>query len=719
MPSIDKVLFVVDRKDLDYQTMREYDRFEKGAANSNTSTRCSNGSSRIPTPGSSSPRSRSSPRSSIAANKGHAIFGGHVVIIFDECHRSQFGDMHTAITKAFKRYHLFGFTGTPIFAANAGSGGNPQLRTTEQAFGDKLHTYTIVDAITDKNVLPFRIDYVNTIKLPDDDRRQTGVRDRHREGPAGAASASARWSTTPSSTSTRRRNATEQLRPRRERGSAGSTPCSPPRRSRRPRPITASSSRPAGRTFRPDQRLKVGLIYSYAANEPKWTDYLDEEEFETDALVARRPRASSRPRSPTTTTMFGTSLRHLVRQVPELLQRPVPAAEEPRDRPGHRRQHVPHRVRRHHAQHPLGRQEPALPRAHPGLLAHQPDPQLGQDLRQHRQLPRSRDSRPTTPSRCSATRTPAGIVLLKPYADYYDEYAEKVAELLERFPLGQPIIGETAQKEFIALFGAILRLQNILTVVRRVRRQRDPHRPPGCRTTAASTSTSTRSSAASATPTKESINDDIVFEIELIKQVEINVDYILMLVDKYHAAHGDGEDKEIRADISRAVDASPTLRNKKDLIEDFVDTLSTPPRRWTSSGSSLSPPRIEAELDTIIVEEKLKPDETRAVRRTGLPRRSLACDRHRDHPGDAARFTVRTLRWSRRNQTASPGTPASLLRQILRAMGRRQWRRLTVLLDLPTADVSRRHLRRFVASGTRPSEPTGQGDAATSGRHLV
>ena len=86
------------------------------------------------------------------------------MIIFDECHRSQFGDMHTAITKAFKRYNLFGFTGTPIFAANSGIGGNPQLKTTEQAFGDKLHTYTIVDAITDKNVLPFRIDYVNTIK---------------------------------------------------------------------------------------------------------------------------------------------------------------------------------------------------------------------------------------------------------------------------------------------------------------------------------------------------------------------------------------------------------------------------------------------------------------------------------------------------------------------------------------------------------------------------
>ena len=167
MTGIDKVLFVVDRKDLDYQTMREYDRFEKGAANSNTST-------------AKLKKQLGDPEARIIittiqklatfvnspANKGHTIFDGHVVIIFDECHRSQFGDMHTAITRAFKRYHLFGFTGTPIFAANAGTAGSPRLRTTEQAFGDKLHTYTIVDAITDKNVLPFRIDYVNTIKTP-------------------------------------------------------------------------------------------------------------------------------------------------------------------------------------------------------------------------------------------------------------------------------------------------------------------------------------------------------------------------------------------------------------------------------------------------------------------------------------------------------------------------------------------------------------------------
>lgn len=177
LPYIDKVLFVVDRKDLDYQTMKEYNRFEEGAADGNSSTavlqrqlenRDKNGGYHdyriIVT-------TIQKLSIFVQKNKNHPVFQQRVVIIFDECHRSNFGEMHTAITKNFKKYHLFGFTGTPIFAQNAGTGGDLRLKTTQQAFGDKLHTYTIVDAINDENVLPFRIDYVNTIK------EKTGIAD--------------------------------------------------------------------------------------------------------------------------------------------------------------------------------------------------------------------------------------------------------------------------------------------------------------------------------------------------------------------------------------------------------------------------------------------------------------------------------------------------------------------------------------------------------------
>ena len=163
LPFIYKVLFVVDRKDLDYQTMKEYDKFEKGAANSNTSTsilkkQLENPNARIII------TTIQKLAVLIKKQKNHSVFNEHIVIIFDECHRSQFGEMHSAITKTFKKYYLFGFTGTPIFAVNSSSNSRADLRTTEQAFGTKLHTYTIVDAITDKNVLPFRIDYISTMK---------------------------------------------------------------------------------------------------------------------------------------------------------------------------------------------------------------------------------------------------------------------------------------------------------------------------------------------------------------------------------------------------------------------------------------------------------------------------------------------------------------------------------------------------------------------------
>jgi type I restriction enzyme R subunit len=118
------------------------------------------------------------------------------------------------------------------------------------------------------------------------------------------------------------------------------------------------------------------------------------------------------------------------------------------------------------------------------------------------------------------------------------------------------------------------------------------------------------SSARATDGEKESIVDDVVFEIELIKQVEINVDYILMLVEKYRTAKGDGEDREIKEQITRAIDASPSLRNKKDLIEDFVDSVS-PAATSTTSGRPSSQARRESELDAHHRRGGLNPEETR------------------------------------------------------------------------------------------------------------
>jgi len=203
-----------------------------------------------------------------------------------------------------------------------------------------------------------------------------------------------------------------------------------------------------------------------------------------------------------------------------------------------------------------------------------------------------------------------GVVLLKPYAEYYAEYQKKVAELLDTFPLGQPMVGEAAQKAFIKLFGALLRLKNVLTAfddfsgneILSEREFQDYQ----------SLYLNLYAQFRNATEAeKEPINDDVVFEIELIKQVEINVDYILMLVEKYLKEKGSGQDKEIRASIERAVNASPSLRNKKDLIERFVDSVSTTARVDEAWLAFITTRKAE-ELDQIIADEGLKPDETKA-----------------------------------------------------------------------------------------------------------
>ena len=630
MPGLDKVLFVVDRKDLDYQTMREYDRFEKGAANSNTSTSVLK--KQLEDPGARIIITTIQKLSTfVTANKGHAIYDGHVVIIFDECHRSQFGDMHTAITKAFKRYHLFGFTGTPIFAANAGTGGNPRLRTTEQAFGQRLHTYTIVDAINDKNVLPFRIDYVNTIKIAAgvtdkqvsaidterallDSRRISevvGYTLEHFDQKTRRSSDYAHQRIANVSEVAAGRNRVEEIKAAtRVRGFNA---------------LFATQSIEAAKKYYsefarqkqdlpPDRRLKVGLIYSYAPNEAVGDDYLDEEGFETEALD-QSSRDFLEAAIGDYNALFGTSY------------------DTSSDKFQNYYKDLSLRLKNQQVDLVIvvnmfltGFDATMLNTLfadkalinHGLIQAYSRTNRILNSVKTYGNIVSFRDLEQATNDAIAlfGNRDARGIVLLKPYAEYYGEYSEKVDELLERFPLGTAIIGESAQKAFIALFGQILRLQNILTSF-------DDF--AGCEILTERQLQDYRSVyldlyaefRRDQTADKEQINDDVVFEIELIKQVEINVDYILLLVEQYRGAHGDGSDVEIRANITRAIDSSPSLRNKKDLIEDFVDSVSASgdlDEAWRAYVAT----RREAELNEIIETENLRPEATRAFVETAF-----------------------------------------------------------------------------------------------------
>ncbi|MES2094645.1 MAG: type I restriction endonuclease subunit R [Actinomycetota bacterium] len=602
LPSVDKVLFVVDRKDLDYQTMREYDRFEKGAANSNTSTavlkkQLEDAGARIII------TTIQKLSTFIGANKGHAIYDGHVVIIFDECHRSQFGDMHTAITKAFKRYNLFGFTGTPIFAANSGSGGNPQLKTTEQAFGQKLHTYTIVDAISDKNVLPFRIDYVNTIRVGNVIDKQVSSIDTEK-----ALLAPERISQIVAYTLEH----FDQKTKRAQHYTLGD------KRVRGFNALFATASIDAARVYYnhfqllqeqlpSDRKLKVGLIFSYGANDAVEDGALDEEGFDTGAL-SMDARSFLEDAIQDYNGMFGTSY------------------DTSADKFQNYYKDLSLRLKNRDIDLVIvvnmfltGFDATTLNalfvdknlRAHGLIQAYSRTNRILNSVKTYGNIVSFRDLEDATNDAIAlfGNKDARGVVLLKPYGEYYNDYAEKVTELLEVFPLGEPIIGEAAQKEFIGLLGAILRLQNILTSFDEFigneilsNRQAQDYR---------SIYLDLYAEFRKGTDgDKEQINDDIVFEIELIKQVEINVDYILMLVSKYRDERGDGDDKEVRAAITRAVDSSPSLRNKKDLIEDFVDSLSVDgevDQEWRAFIAA----KREAELEVIIADENLRPDETR------------------------------------------------------------------------------------------------------------
>ena len=634
---IDKVLFVVDRKDLDYQTMKEYDRFEKGAANSNTSTAVlkrqledDNAKIIITT--------IQKLATFIKKNAGHSVFDKRVVIIFDECHRSQFGDMHQAITRYFKKYHLFGFTGTPIFAVNAGVSKNPTLRTTEQAFGDQLHTYTIVDAINDKNVLPFRVDYIKTMDAePDIDDKEVWDIDRekaflaperirlvteyiltHFDQKTYRGDKTYTFNVLQNIAEVASANARQQIEEikQKQRLSGFNS-------------IFAVSSVDAAKLYytefqrqmekNPRRKLKVAVIYSYGANEEEADGILDEENSEDTSALDQNSRDFLDAAIADYNGMFHTnystdgdkfqnyykdvSLRMKNKELDLLIV--VNMFLTGFDATTLNTLWVDKNLKMH------------------GLIqAYSRTNRILNSIKVFGNIVCFRNLQKRTDDAISlfGDKEAGGIVVMRGYKDYYfgytDDggkehpgYQDMIGELTAKFPLTEKrITGEQRQRDFIMLFGAILRMRNLLSsfdefagneilserdfqdYLSRYQDLRDEwqnRRPKG---------------------DKEDITDDIVFEIELIKQIEINIDYILMLVKKYHDSHCN--DKEVLITIQKAVDASPELRSKKALIETFIqgiNDVSDVLLEWRTFVAE----EKEKQLAAIIAEENLKDQETR------------------------------------------------------------------------------------------------------------
>jgi type I restriction enzyme R subunit len=607
---VKKVLFIVDRKDLDYQTMKEYDKFEKWAANSNSST-------------AKLQKQLEDPKAKIIIttiqkldkfikkNKEHTIYNGHIVLIFDECHRSQFGDMHKSITKAFTKYHLFGFTGTPIFATNSSSGGHPDLRTTEQAFGDKLHTYTIVDAIADRNVLPFKVDYISTLKKYED-IEDTQVTDIDREK---ALSDPKRISNIVEYIRTHfdaktHRNKFYTLKERRLRWFNSIFAVSSISMAK----LYYAEFKKQLKDLPSDQQLKIATIFSYAVNEEEFSGTMDENPEDT-AWLDTNSRDFLEESIQDYNCIFGTSY------------------DTSSDKFQNYYKDVSQRVKDREIDILIvvnmfltGFDATTLNtlwvdkslRSHGLIQAFSRTNRILNTIKTFGNIVCFRNLEKRTNDAISlfGDKQASGIVLLKTFDEYYNGYAKDdeqvrwytslIQELETKYPLWERILWESDKKEFIKLYGGILKLRNILSVFdefigREILTDRDVQDYHSMYIDLYHEFRTEHDNE------KVNINDDLVFEMELIKQVEINIDYILDQIKKYHT--NNIKDKEILADINRAIESSVELRNKKDLIDQFIESLDIS-SRVDEDWIAFVEKKKQEELLKIIEEEKLNSEET-------------------------------------------------------------------------------------------------------------
>ncbi len=627
MENIKKVLFVVDRKDLDYQTMKEYDNFEPNCANGNSSSRIllkqlKDDNVHIIITTIQKLSNLMKPAAWDSDEKLREVMTKeNIVLIFDECHRSQFGDMHKLITKRVKKYMMFGFTGTPIFAVNASAGS--KYATTAQLFGgepDKngkptkaLHTYTIINAIRDKNVLRFHVDYSSTMRMKNDvDRKQVwGIDTDEALHDPRRISIVTKYIIDLFADKTKQRKFNSLFAVDSVKSAILYY-----------NEFKKQLSQPGA----PD--LRVATIYTFNANEEE-TDEWGMGGDENPEDVGTAPDAQSRDaleqairdynRMWTPHTSYSTdgdkfqayykdvSLRMKKKEIDLLIV--VGMFLTGFDAKTLNTLWVDKNLKLH------------------GLLqAYSRTNRILNEVKNCGNIVCFRNLEDATNKSLAifGDENAAGLVFMKSFEEYYSEgyaddkgnwhepYTELIKQLLETYPVEQMgnILDEEDKKAFIRLMGEILRLRNVLgafddfteevRIVDEMHYQDylgwynnyyDEYRKP------------------SHVGEREDIRDDIVFEMELVKQVQINIRYILDLVQQYHDSNC--QDKEIIVKIRKQMDASPDMRDKRELIEKFIQQMT--PEKGADVGHDWEA-YIEEEkrkqLSKIIEEEHLKAAET-------------------------------------------------------------------------------------------------------------
>ncbi|EOX9297836.1 type I restriction endonuclease subunit R [Campylobacter upsaliensis] len=560
IPEIAKVLFVVDRKDLDYQTMREYDRFQKGAATGSKSTK--ELQSRL----NSTDKNHKIIITTIQklsrfitqAEKDHTIFNEHIVMIFDECHRSQFGQMQKDITKAFKKLYLFGFTGTPIFAANALG-----FETTQRVFGECLHRYTIIHAIRDHNVLPFRVDYHTTTK------DTTQITDEILLNPTRIEHIT-RYILEHFTTHTKRNAKSYNLNGKHTLGFNA---------------LFATQSIPMAMRYyeefkrqqahlSQDEVLKIGIIYSYAPN-----DELEEENSEDTTALPKSQRdfldAAISDYNAIFACRFDSSADNFQNYYKDfslkLKNRELDLAIVVNmfltgfDATTLNTLYVDKSLRYH------------------GLLqAYSRTNRILNSVKSFGNIIAFRDLQKNTDDALAlfSDENAKGIVFLRSLEEYLhgytDEkgqkhkgYNELLQELTGTFPLEnfrQATLKTSQKKHFLSLFGELLKLRNILEIFDDFSDSLSDRDKQDYQSHYISTYEELRKDK----DEQENALDEVEFEVELLAQVEVSIEYILELIAKYHKDQATSYEP-----ILKLLDSSLSLRSKKELFLRFIDSLHT------------------------------------------------------------------------------------------------------------------------------------------------
>ena len=580
IPGIDKVIFAVDRQDLDYQTVKEYERFQKGAVSSNVSTKVLE-------------RQLNDPvariivttiqklNTYVAGKAKNSRYPGHVVLIFDECHRSQFGSMHQKVAEHFNKRHSFGFTGTPIFEEIARKDLAGRVFTTEAVFGKRLHAYTVVDAIRDRNVLRFDIRSHST--MVENVQDNPDVRSIDAES---ALLAPKRIATVTGHILeqfplvTKRSSSFIHNISIHDRSTDQTTSTS--RRVGGFNALLATASIPAARAYYAEFKrqqegvtdpLKVAMIYSQSGRQDaaeSAAGAITEESYDVDSLSGDDKTAFEQAVDDYN-AMFGTSfeassagyenyykdLSQRIRNREVDLTIVVNIFLTGFDAPALNTLFVDKNLRHHGLIQAFSRTNRILnPIKDKGVIV------------TYRDLADQTDEALTLFG--GSGKSGAKVAVVRPYAELLEEYLATHATVREIATPGEAIHSEKDQREFVEVFSQLLRLHNVLSTFSNFEDdnplapldladymsrylqirddQQDPVEPDDSRV---------------------DISGDLEFEIELVRHIAVTLDYITELIQRAREKDNGPESGQIR----RLIGSSPSLRPKRDLILAFLDRV--------------------------------------------------------------------------------------------------------------------------------------------------